>query len=269
VVHASGLRGCPARAAATPSTDVAIEFAAHSGFDIKRWVHRSNPGILLALLLSPAAWAVDPPKCPEGASRMDVASGTYSPIPGVAFVLRNFAGAMVPTGNQLPACLVRVTHIDRGRVVVTSASLDRLVQARIRPKDSSISDLKIEMREGRAILTGKMKKLIPFRVEGPVTGTGENLRMQAKTVKAAGIPIKGLLEMVGVELSGLMGDNSVKGVTVRDDTILFRLEAFGNIRGHVQSAKIASNALVVDFAKPSGRGASAQGQLKQGRVANR
>lgn len=245
------------------------EFAVHSGYDIKRLVYRPKSLVLFSVLLCPAAWAVDPPKCPEGPSRIDVASGTYSPIPGVAFALRNFTGAMVPSGKQIPACLVRVTQIEQGRVAVSSASLDRLIQARIRPKDSSLSDLKVEMKEGRAVLTGKMKKFLSFRVEGPVTGNGENLRIQAKTVKAAGIPIKGLLEMIGVELSGLMGDNSVKGVTVQEDTIIFRLEAFGNIRGHVQSAKIASSTLVVDFAKPPGRRASAQGQQKPSAVAER
>lgn len=182
---------------------------------------------------------------------MNIANGVYSPIPGVSFVLRNFAGAMVPSTDKLPGCLVKVTQIEQGRVTVTSASLDKLVQARIRPKDSSISDLKIEIKEGKAILTGKMKKFIPFRVEGPVSGSGESLRVQAKTVKAAGIPMKGLLDMIGVELSGMMGDNTVTGVTVRDNTLFFRLEAFGNLRGYVQSARVASNVLVVDFVKPA------------------
>ena len=61
---------------------------------------------------------------------------------------------------------------------------------------SSVSDLSIETQPDKVVLKGKVKKLIelPFTIEGPVTTDGRNLDLQAKSVKALGIPIEGLLD---------------------------------------------------------------------------
>jgi hypothetical protein len=74
------------------------------------------------------------------------------------------------------------------------------------------------------------------------------LRLHAEKIKAMGLPVKGLLKMLGVELGSLINPDATKGVSVQGDSILFDPEQLDNIRGHITKVQIMQSALVVDFA---------------------
>ncbi len=176
--------------------------------------------------------------------------GQYSPMNGVTFDLAHFDASMVAKGKTSPLCYQRVTDIVHGDVTVSPQSLSHEFESKIeQSKNSKISDFKIETKEHSVAMSGKVKKVvdIPFTIEGPVATDGKRLIFHADHIKAAGIPVKGLLGMVGDHLSNLLHSESVKGVMVKDNTIVFETEQIANVRGHIASADVTPQGLFLKF----------------------
>ncbi|MGE0407304.1 MAG: hypothetical protein AB7O65_13495 [Candidatus Korobacteraceae bacterium] len=202
--------------------------------------------LLLLVFVPGAALFAENLKCPDGPSQIEVPSGTYSPRSGVTYVLKHFRARMVPSATKLPDCLVRITEVESGNVRTSGETLTTLMQS-FRTK--SISDLRVELKSNRVLLAGKMRKgiEIPFQIEGPVSAAGEFLRLTAEKVNAGALPVKGFLKIFGTELDDLLGENPGKGVTIDENTLYFRPEAFGNLRGRFASATVESGVLIVNF----------------------
>jgi hypothetical protein len=196
-----------------------------------------------------SALAADPVKCPPAASSMRVEKGEYAPQPGISFGLTDFTATMVPRGPKIPLCLVKINDIQQGRVFVTGASLTKLFQSKNHGKKQSVEDMKIETKGDHVVISGKVHKVVdmPFSVEGPVSAAGRMLRLDASGIKAAGLPIKGLLGMLGKELGSMFNANGTEGVTVKDNTIFFQPEKMANIRGEIANVQVTSEGLTVTF----------------------
>ncbi len=189
-------------------------------------------------------------KCPEPVTRIAISEGEYSPQPGTVFQLHDFAAHMLARGKTSPLCFMRTTQIVHGDVFVTSDSLSAMFKRKVKQSDkSSISDVTIEMQPGKVVLKGKMKKVIPlpFTVEGPVTTDGRNLDLHAKSIKALGIPVKGLLDALGKELGDMIKSESVTGVAASGDTLIFQPEAISHVEGHIEKVSISDKGLSVQF----------------------
>jgi hypothetical protein len=217
-------------------------------------VHRRvmRRGMLLFTMCFAAlsAWAADPVRCPPAASHMHVDKGEYAPEPGISFGLTDFTATMVPRGPKIPLCLVKINDIQQGRIFVTGASLTKLFQSKNQGKKQPIQDMKIETKGDHVVISGKVHKVVsmPFSVEGPVTASGRMLRLDASGIKAAGLPIKGLLAMIGKELGSMFNASGAQGVSVKDNTIFFEPEKMANIRGQIADVKVTSDGLLVTFA---------------------
>ena len=210
---------------------------------------------LAVLLLTFCSNAAEQPKCPP-VSSLSVDKGEYTQRPGVVFVLENYSAQMVPRGKRLPQCLLKENEVQHGRITVSGSALTKMFDQKLRQdRQSKISDLKVELKGESVAISGKMHKVvgIPFSVEGPVDSPdGVRLRLHADKLKAAGIPVKGLLNAVGMELGGLINPGESQGVTVNGDDLYFDVDKLGHTRGHIIKVQIAGDKLVVDFA-PGGR----------------
>ena len=205
------------------------------------------------LLLSALAQAAEPVRCPDGPSRLAMEQGEYMSRPGLVFGLQHFSANMVPRGKKLPICLSKITDIDHGRVVVSDSSLSTMFNQKMkRSPKQSISDISVHTKSDGVAIKGKVHKKIavPFEIDGHVdtANGGRVLRLHAEKIKAMGVPVKGLLKMLGVELGSLINPDATKGVSVQGDSILFDPEQLDNIRGHITKVQIMQSALVVDFA---------------------
>jgi hypothetical protein len=169
----------------------------------------------------------------------------------VVFTIENYEARMVPSATKSPQCFTRMNEVEHGHIVVSDAALSRMFQQKL-SKSSKISDLKVHAKDGHIVISGTVHKglPIPFSVEGPVDSDGRELRLHADKVKAAGIPIKGLLDMLGVELGSMLNPGPDKGVTVKQNVIWFDPAVLGHIRGHIEHLQIAGQELVVDYGKP-------------------
>jgi hypothetical protein len=203
------------------------------------------------LLLATCAWGAEIPPCPT-TSTMNINRGRYAARPGVEFTIENYAAHMVPRGKTSPLCYIKINEIEHGHIVVSDAALTKLFEQKL-AHSGKITGLKVQAKDGHIMLSGTAHKglPIPFTVEGPVdTVDGREIRLHAEKVKAVGLPVKGLLEMVGVELGSLLNPGSNKGVMVKESDILFDPTALGNIRGYIEHVQVSGQDLVVDFGKP-------------------
>jgi hypothetical protein len=198
-------------------------------------------------------------KCPAPVTHIAVENGDYSPQAGVRFVLQDFAANQVARGKASPLCFMRMTDIQHGEVFIDTQSLSREFQSKSSQSGSPVHDLKLEINENGVALKGTLKKLIPisFTMEGPVTTDGRVLIFHASKIKADGIPIKGLLGMLGKHLESMLKSESIGGVTAKGDTIIFEPEKIAHVRGRIASAEVTPQGLSVKFAAQEPRQAAA------------
>ncbi len=185
-------------------------------------------------------------------------NGQYSPVEGAVFNLRNFAATMVARGKEMPLCFARMTQVQQGQVFISSESLTRLFQRKIQQSKSQVTDIKIEMDDNAVHLSGKLHKgvAVTFEIEGPVSTDGTALLLRAKQIKAEGLPMKGLLEMLGKNLGSLLGSESVDGVTAQGDTLVFQPSTIAYVRGSIAKVQPTPKGLMIMFAGHGSRGRS-------------
>ncbi len=207
------------------------------------------------LTLIPAvlfAQAQEPPKCPRSESRINMHRGTFSSQPGVLFELHPFVAHLVPMGKNAPRCYEALTVVQHAVIFASNDSLSNIFAAKLRDSDSKLHDLKVMNGDGTVRLTGSMRELVPiqFAIEGPVSTDGDAIRIDVKTIKADGIPIKLLLESLGKNLNLLFGSITVPGIVVDGNTLLFRPEYLAHLKGHILSAISTPAGLTLTYGPP-------------------
>ncbi|HEY6969400.1 MAG TPA: hypothetical protein VJA94_09350 [Candidatus Angelobacter sp.] len=210
---------------------------------------RSFRVLPLLMLLSCCAAAADQPPCPEPVTHLIVDKGQYDPAPGAVFVLQGFRASLISHGKKQPGCSLRVTRIEHGELLISADSLTKFFDRRIEQTGSKIDNIRVEIKDGMLHLKGKVHKGvgIPFEVEGPVSTDGTNLIVQAKKIKAEGLPMKGLLGMLGVHLSSLINSGKVNGVVADGDKLVFEPLKIANIEGKITKTNLSGNELEIYF----------------------
>ncbi len=110
---------------------------------------------------------------------------------------------------------------------------------------------------------------IPFETAGTVALTPEGMvRIHTDKVKAVGIPVKGLMELLGVETDDLISTKKVPGVSVdKDDLILDpqRILPPPRIRGKLTEIRIVNGELAMKFGPSK---SEESGKSKDAKAAN-
>jgi hypothetical protein len=229
--------------------------------------------VWLALLLITLAGAAqaDTVRCPAKVTTMEMGKGQYSPMPGAVFELQNFSASMTARGNTSPLCFNRTTNISHGQVFIGSSSLTRLFGQKIAQSQSKIKDVKVEIKDNLAHLTGTMKKGVDvhFEISGPVSTDGTNLILKAKKISAGGIPMKMLLGMVGVHLGNLLGAESVDGVKAEGDTLIFVPALISHVQGRIAKLELTNAGMMLDFESAGEKKQVVASSSKSGRAGSK
>jgi len=165
-------------------------------------------------------------------------------------VLQDFTANQVARGKVSPLCFMRMTDIQHGDVFIDTQSLSHEFETKSSQSGSPVHDLKVETKQNVVDLKGTIKKLIPisFTMEGPVTTDGHVLVLYATKIKADGIPVKGLLDMLGKHPDSMLQSESIGGVIAKGDTIIFEPEKIAHVRGRIAYAEVTPQGLNVKFA---------------------
>jgi hypothetical protein len=122
--------------------------------------------------------------------------------------------------------------------------------------NAPIKNLSIESKNNQLIIRGKLhqKGDISFETTGALSPDSDGrIRLHADHVKAAHLPVKGLLDLLGVDLARLVNTNAVHGITVEKDDLILDPEQIlppPHIRGKVTSVRLRGNDIVQVFGKP-------------------
>jgi len=119
--------------------------------------------------------------------------------------------------------------------------------------DAPIKNVTIASKENQLIIKGELHSQhgVPFELSGTLAVNGDGrIRLHAERVKAAHLPVKGLLDLLGVDLANLINTRKVQGVSVdKDDLILDPQEILPppHIRGKVTTVRLQGNEIVQVF----------------------
>jgi hypothetical protein len=152
-----------------------------------------------------------------------------------------------------------VLRVDTAEIAMGTASLAALMNHHVFGADGSpLSDITATVREGRIALKGKLHKglTVPFSAKAAVGVTGDGrLRLHLESLKTAGVPAKGLMQIFGLELADVVDLKNRRDVAIDgDDVVIAPGQALPppEIRGHLTSAAIRAGGLVITFRAPGG-----------------
>ena len=144
-------------------------------------------------------------------------------------------------------------HIHTCQFAMDDASVTALMNRyAFSAPDSPIKDVKVENRPGRMVISGTLRKgiPIPFSCEGPMGVTGDGrLVLRPDTVVSAGISVKGLLDLLGLEMATLVNSAS-PGIRIEGNDFTIdpqKLVPPPRIVGFVSSVRVEQGRLVMGF----------------------
>lgn len=119
--------------------------------------------------------------------------------------------------------------------------------------DAPIRDVSIESKNNQLIIKGKLpqKAGISFETVGTISADPDGrIRLHTEHVKAAHVPVKGLLDALGIDLDRLINTKNIHGVAVDKDDLLLDPQQIlppPRIRGKVTAVRVRGNDIVQVF----------------------
>jgi hypothetical protein len=121
---------------------------------------------------------------------------------------------------------------------------------------AALRDLELRFADGLVAAKGKLHRSvdIPFSMKAAVASTADGrVRLHATGIKTAGIPMKGLLDLLGIELEDLLKTPG-RGLQADGDDLLLAPGAImppPAMEGTVRDVRVASDRLILSLAGPS------------------
>lgn len=176
----------------------------------------------------------------------------------VAVRIFDLNGALRPTsGHELvvfddpPSFMI---NIRSAKISITSDQLAKVLNQHVfSAKDTPLKDLTITTQGELLKIKGKLhsKGDVPFETDGSLSATPDGkVRVRAQKIKAAHLPVKGLMDLLGVKIEKLINTDKVRGLRVDgDDLILDPEQLFPppQITGKLSDIKIEGNQLIMVF----------------------
>ena len=117
-----------------------------------------------------------------------------------------------------------ILQIDSATITMSTDALSHVLNDHVfAAKDAPLKDLAVATDENQLKIKGKLaqKGGVSFEVVGEMQVTPEGkIRLHARNVKAAHLPVKGIMDLFGVKLADLINTKKVKGVSAEKDDII-------------------------------------------------
>jgi hypothetical protein len=142
-------------------------------------------------------------------------------------------------------------------VSMDAASLTSLLKNTLSRHPSPLRDVTLTIEDGRMRAKGTLQKgvPVPFSMTATVAASPDGLlRLHAEKVKAAGVPVKGLLDLLGLDVASLMKMPPGSGIRAVDDDLLLDTTVMlppPRMDGKLASASIASGRLRMRMTGPA------------------
>src|ERR1700730_16423762 len=194
----------------------------------------------------------------EGTVQAQMRNVTYHFSETVAVEIKSLKGELVPLGkNEFPVFDDKDSfnlRISTGEIAIDSSNLANVLNSYVfaRPH-SPLTQLSLSVEKGHLRVKGKLhdKGDIPFETEGILVPTADGkIRLHSKKIKAMHLPVKGLMDLFGIDLGSLIKEGKVPGVEAQEDDLILDLEQIlppPHIEGRVVSLRMEGEKIVQIF----------------------
>ena len=217
-----------------------------------------------AALLAAAAYSVsEMPAAPAGKAApngvaIQMKSVNFRLADNIALEVRSLRGTLVPSRPPIPVTFDDVTSfdvdVDAAEVAIAPADLTALMNSYVLASGRSpIHNVSMEIVGDRIKQKGAIHKGIDmaFEIEGTLSASADgNIQMHADKIKSDHIPVKGLLHLIGDNLSSIVKTNATPGMKVEGDNIILIpsvLTPPPHIRGRIVRVQIQDGKIIQYF----------------------
>jgi hypothetical protein len=211
---------------------------------------------LLLLLLGVALSSAQSPPADSRAVSTEMRSVMYHFTDDISVHIVQLKGKLVPK-DEIPVFDDKqsfILQIDSATIAMSTDALAHVLNDHVfTGKDAPLRDLVISTDGDQLKIKGKLgqKGNVSFETVGEVTATPEGkIRLHASHIKAAHLPVKGIMDLFGVKLADLINTKKVKGVSAEKDDVIFDPEEIfppPQIQGKVTNVRIENGQIVQVF----------------------
>jgi hypothetical protein len=220
------------------------------GVQRTRWLGTlAIPASLLVLSAAPA-----PVRC-----GIEMRNVTLHVAEGVVLSVTSLVGEFIshsanpPVFDDPNSYTLRVKAADAS---MDSASLNVLFKQSMARHPSPLKDVTLAIENGRLKASGKLQKgvSVPFSMTAAISAASDgSLRLHAEKVKAVGVPVKGLLDLLGLDVASLMKMPPESGIRADKDDLLLDTAALmppPRMDAKLRAATITGNRLRLEMIGP-------------------
>jgi hypothetical protein len=126
--------------------------------------------------------------------------------------------------------------------------------------DSPLKNISISIDKDRLRIKGRLRTKgdIPFETTAILTASSDGrIRVSTEKLKALHVPVKGMMDKLGIELASLVSTSKIPGMVTEKNDVLMDLGVLlppPHIKGKVSAVLIGNNSIVTIFgdgAKPA------------------
>jgi hypothetical protein len=193
----------------------------------------SRAFLLVSLICASSVWAQSPKQTADasnepGAPSIEISNVLFRYSEDMSILVIGLRGKLVPTSGHVVPDFNNpdsfVIAADGAQVCMSTAQLSSLMNTYLlgSPK-AQIKNVRITAEGDHLVIKGTMKKgiHIPFEASAePSISQDNRIRFDIKQMKSAKIPVKGLMDMLGLNISDLISQKGLTGLSVDKDSFL-------------------------------------------------
>src|SRR5277367_6046467 len=213
---------------------------------------------------SPAAPATDDSAAVVRASMQNV---EYHLTDSIIVDINSLSGRLTPKPGKIPVFDDKNSFglaVDSANITLSMTALTNDLNDYVFAKaDAPLKHLSATTEGDQLVIKGLLisKGGIPFQTSGTVSATPEGMiRVHTTKVKALKLPVKGLMDMLGLDTEKLLNTNKVEGVSVDKDDLILDPEKIlppPQLQGRLTALKIENGEIHLTFGPESGKTAPA------------
>jgi hypothetical protein len=217
-------------------------------------------GLLLSSPLAPQRQP-DHQTVEERAVRVQMRNVMYHFRDDVAVHIRRLGGELAPSDDHLMPVFDDkesfTLHIAAAEVAIRADSLARILNDNVFSReDSPVKDVSITIDNDRLRIKGKLhgKGDLGFSAEGRLSATEDGkIRLHVEKIQALHLPLKGLMDLLGVDIADVIKNGKVAGLKPeKDDLILDLAQVMPPPRlwGKITQVRLEPDSIVPIFGDP-------------------
>lgn len=227
----------------------------------KLYAWTTLPMLLLVLTASPRcdtkASIVSTP-VPQDVVHVEMKNIAYHYTDGIAVHVGQLEGALTPTGaGHLPVfddTNSFMISVSSAQMSIGLDSMARVLNEYVFDKKGSpIRNISIQDQGNRLLVKGR-KGALPFEVSVTLSVTpGGEVLVHTEKMKVAHLPVKGLMEFLGLDVADLLNTKKLDGIRVQDDDVILNPEKVlppPHIQCRVSSVSVRGNEIVETVGAP-------------------